>query len=195
MPSKTNLKMDSGIPVIKWTPKHQSPIILSSLESQSVSLDLQKRKRSPQINHRPPIVSKRTTQSHGQDSPYKLREQDPFLEDFNRGFQFRSGRDTLIFAYKTLTETTSDCVMFKEVEKGVGERELEILKNISHTNILPIRESFICGNICYVGLKYVRWTLQEAVATSRFNEPQIQFISKSVHTLRILIILQLLTLH
>ena len=74
-----------------------------------------------------------------------------------------------------------DLLMFKEVEEELGSKELRILEELSHPNVIRVRQVFAWQDRVFMGLEYFRFTLQELLQVHLdMVEDQIQVIAKSV---------------
>ena len=49
-----------------------------------------------------------------------------------------------------------DVIIFEELKKKVGTAKFDLLKNLSHLNIIKLKHAFIHDNMVYMGLEYCR---------------------------------------
>ena len=72
-------------------------------------------------------------------------------------------------------------VMFKELDVDQGRNELETLQQISHPNIIKLRQAFEQNSSIFIGFEYYRCTLQEMLHVHiSLEEPHVKAIAKSV---------------
>ena len=81
----------------------------------------------------------------------------------------------------TSRENFGDLLMFKELEEELGSKELRTLEELSHPNIIRVRQVFALQDCIFLGLEYFRFPLQEVLQVHLdMVEDQIQVIAKSV---------------
>lgn len=72
--------------------------------------------------------------------------------------------------------------MVKELSRaGGGLKEANLLRKLSHPNIVKMIEVFLQDDDVYIELEYCRFTLEEVLSVHvRFEEPHIRLIAQSV---------------
>ena len=74
-----------------------------------------------------------------------------------------------------------DLIMFEELDKKAGITKFNLLKNLSHPNIIKLKHAFIHDNLVYLGLEYCRHTVQELIHVHiPLEEYHIRVLAKSV---------------
>ena len=74
-----------------------------------------------------------------------------------------------------------DLIMFEELDKKAGTTKFDLLKNLSHSNIIKLKHAFINDNLVYLGLEYCRHTVQELIHVHiPLEEYHIRVLAKSV---------------
>ncbi|KAL9084625.1 MAG: hypothetical protein Q9165_007980 [Trypethelium subeluteriae] len=70
--------------------------------------------------------------------------------------------------------------MFKKQESPAGEHEAEVLQQLSHHNIVKIKQLYLDEKIWYLGLEHYQFTLEEVLNVHlNLEEPHVQVISKA----------------
>lgn len=77
--------------------------------------------------------------------------------------------------------TATAMIMFKESDIEQGQDEFAILRDLSHPNILQLRDCFCNENKFFLGLEWIQITLRELLLVEpRMEGSQIQHIARSV---------------
>lgn len=78
-------------------------------------------------------------------------------------------------------ESFRDIIMFKKTEHEAGMHEMEILKRVSHRNIMKLCHVYTHEELIYLGFEYCRHTLQELLHVHlQFQELHLRAIAQSV---------------
>ena len=112
-----------------------------------------------------------------------LRRCSPWTVMTRLGVLTQSSQDLILCSSK---ESFGDLLFIQEVNKERGEKEFKILSEISHSNIIKVRQAFENNDRVFLGFEYFRHTLQELVCVHLpLEERHIRTISRSVSRKRV----------
>lgn len=78
-------------------------------------------------------------------------------------------------------EAFRDLVIVKETPDADGRAEFDTLKQLSHPNVIKLKQAFLQDERILLGFEYCRYTLEEVLNVHlKFEEPHVRVIAKSV---------------
>ena len=155
----------------------RSPSLISSLPAHSDNHTSQ-RQIPGEIEDRALKRTRPSTSEHEPKRVLQVHQGSPWTRHKRLGTLIQGSSVLSICAPK---EPFLDMVMFKETESEPGSTETEVLKKLSHINIIALNHAFRKENKMFLGFEYYRHTLQELLHVHLpMQEVQIKVVARSV---------------